>query len=58
MQIGGVGIATEHRRDAPLCPPSGRLVEIRLGENTDAQTHLVGRAHRGGQAGHPTAHHQ
>ena len=58
VEIGGVLIAAENRGDTPLCPPRGGLIEIGLRENTDAQTHLVGRAHRGGQTRHPAAHHQ
>ena len=58
MQIGRIGIATEHRGDTALRPPGGGLLERPLRENPDPQSVPVGGADRGGKTGDAGAHHE
>ena len=55
VQVGRVGIASEHRGDASLGPSSRGLIELTLGEHADSQAERVGGAHRGREAGNSAA---
>lgn len=52
MQIGGVGIAAEHRGHASLSPTGCGLFEITLRQYTDAQPMGLRGANSGGQSGY------
>ena len=58
VEVGGVGVAGEHRGDAALGPAGGGLVELALGEHADPQAECVGRPHRGRQPRHAAAEDQ
>ena len=55
VEVGGVGVAAEHRGHASLGPARGGLVQLALGQHADAQAGLVGGPHGGRQAGHAAA---
>ena len=42
VQVGGVGIATQHRCHAALGPAGGGLLEVALREDTDHQAPVSG----------------
>ena len=63
VQVGGVGVAAEHRGHAALGPTGGRLVEVALGEHADPQAGIAvggdgGRLHRGRKPGDAAAQDQ
>ena len=53
VQVGGVGVAAEHRGDAALGPARGGLLELALGEHAHGHAVQLGRPHRGGQPRDP-----
>ena len=56
MQVGGIGIATEHCGNATLGPSSRRLFEWALGEHADSNSGLGRRPHRRREPGHARTH--